>query len=42
MIKNEKVVITRRFEFDGKNLANMKAKIANGNPTRIEDVTSLI
>lgn len=41
MIRNEKVV-TKRFEFDGKNLANLKAKIANGNPTRVEAVTALI
>ncbi|KAF2309552.1 hypothetical protein GH714_003792 [Hevea brasiliensis] len=41
IIRNEKIV-TRRFEFDGKNLANLKAKIVNGNPTRVEAVTALI
>ncbi|XP_050218194.1 stemmadenine O-acetyltransferase-like [Mercurialis annua] len=41
MVKNEKTV-TKRFEFDRKSLANLKAKIANGNPTRVEAVTALI
>ncbi|EEF28651.1 3'-N-debenzoyl-2'-deoxytaxol N-benzoyltransferase, putative [Ricinus communis] len=42
MIRDEKIV-TRRFEFEGKNLANLKANIANDiSPTRVEAVTTLI
>ncbi|KDP35375.1 hypothetical protein JCGZ_10359 [Jatropha curcas] len=41
MIRNEKV-ITKRFEFDAKSLANLKEKIKNGNSTRVEAVTALI
>ncbi|XP_065851266.1 stemmadenine O-acetyltransferase-like [Euphorbia lathyris] len=47
LIRNEKVV-TRRFIFERKNLANLKSKIGNGNgnvnvnPTRVEAVTVLI
>ncbi|WCJ42213.1 HXXXD-type acyl-transferase family protein [Euphorbia peplus] len=45
LVRNEKVV-TRRFTFNRKNLANLKLKIGNGNgnvnPTRVEAVTTLI
>ncbi|XP_002517535.2 stemmadenine O-acetyltransferase [Ricinus communis] len=47
VIRNEKIM-TKRFEFDWKKLANLKANIdANGvsekiNPTRVEAVTALI
>ncbi|WCJ42216.1 HXXXD-type acyl-transferase family protein [Euphorbia peplus] len=45
ILRSEKL-ITKRFTFDRKNLANLKSKLGNGNenvnPTRVEALTALI